>query len=296
MINSTRVVKKVKKIELVICALVLWCATLSGLEAAMLQVNPPKILLSIPAGESGSGKITVRNPSEEPIVVNIYAQDWQYSDVHDGTKVFFPAGTLPLSCAKWISLSQSELNIPANGQQDIYYTVKMPEETTGGHYAVLFFESMMSKPVPGTASLGFIVRLGVIFHVESAGMSLRAAELGTLTIKKQSSQSLAIDLDIKNTGNTDMMAKGTFHFIDKKGTVFARSSFNPVYTFPNESAKLHALWKEKLPKGIYDVIFTIDIGKVKLEEEDWNADYIITKETEVHIGSSGEVVKAGELR
>jgi hypothetical protein len=277
--------------------LVFFIVSLSCGEAAILQVDPPKVFLNIPAGRSGTGKLTVRNPSSDTIKIKLYAQDWKYNELHDGTKIFFPISTTPLSCASWITFSLAELEIPAEGAQDIYYTVKAPQDAIGGHYAVLFFESTMSRPIPaGSVSLGLVVRLGVIFYVETAGNSVRTAEIGNFSLKKASnSKPLEIAMDVKNTGNTDIIAKGTLHLINKKGVVFARSTLNKVYTLPPETAKLTGSWKEPLPKGTYDVILTIDIGKSS-QEEDWKADFVITKETEVEIGSSGEVLKVGELR
>jgi hypothetical protein len=288
----------VKKLSFILgCMLVFFMFMVAGSEAAILQVDPPKVFLTIPAGRSGGGKLTVRNPSEEAIKIKLYAQDWKYSDMHDGTKVFFPVNTLPLSCANWISFSLSELSIPANGQQDIYYTVKVPQDSVGEHFAVLFFESMMAKPIPaGNVSLGLIVRLGVIFYVETDGNSVRTAEIDNFSIKRSAnSKPLEISLDVKNTGNTDIIAKGTLHLINKKGVVFVRSTLNKSYTLPLESSKLTGSWKDPLPKGIYDAVLTVDIGKASQEEE-WTADFVITKETEVEIGSSGEVLKVGELR
>ncbi len=281
------------------CLFVFFMLTAQYSEAAMIQVDPPKVFLNIPAGRSGSGKLTVRNPDEEAIKIKVYAQDWKYSDTHDGTKLFFPIGTLPLSCANWITFSLSEMEIPAEGQQDIYYTVKVPADAAGGHFAVLFFESLVAKPLASGSSnvaLGLIVRLGAIFHVETAGNSVRTAEVNNFSLQRQSSKKpLEIGLDIKNTGNTDIIAKGTLHLINKKGVIFVRASFNKVYSLPEETARLTASWKEPVPKGIYDAILTIDVGKAS-QEDQWNADFVITKETEVEIGSSGEVLKAGELR
>jgi hypothetical protein len=279
------------------CLVVFLVAATQFTQAAILQIDPPKIFQTIQPGQAGSGKITVRNPDATAVKVKIYVQDWKYSDAHDGTKVFFAMGTQPLSCASWISFSQSEVDIPAEGTQEIYYTVKMPQDSTGGHFAVMFFESKMASPMQqGNVALGLVVRIGTIFYVDTEDKTARTAEISNFSlVKPEKGKGLQVALDIKNTGNSDIITKGTFHLMDNKGVIFVRATLDKVYTFPKETARMSGTWKEPLPKGTYNAILTMDIGE-SMHEQEWAADSVITKETEVEIGSSGEVLSVGELR
>ena len=267
-----------------------------AVEAATVRVNPTKIRLIIPPGESRSGLIEVDNPSDEALVIKAYLQDWLYTSAQDGTKDFFPAASTPTSCAKWISLSFSDFVIPAFSKQNINYTVKVPKDAEGGHYAVLFFESLLGQPeLKETPQLGVLIRVGALFYIEPQGTVTRSAEINNLSLKKTSDKGLEITLDFKNSGNADIISKSTFHIIDSQGMVAARGDFNDVYTFPVNSSKLTAYWKEIIPKGKYSLVITLDMGKV-LEEAKLGSGPVITKESEIEIGNEGEPVKVGILK
>lgn len=265
--------------------------------AATVRINPTKIRLIIPPGNSKSGTIEVDNPSEEPITVKAYLQDWLYTSPYDGTKNFSAAGTTPLSAADWITTSLNEFVIPAFNKQNVNFTVKVPAGASGGHYAVLFFESLLSKPeVRESAQLGVVVRIGALFYIEAGGSIKRAAEISGLTLRRKSPDSpLQINMDIKNSGNVDITCAGTFHIMDSRGMIFARNEFNNVYLFPKDTAELTAGWEGTLSRGKYSLVITQDIGKA-LEEVHLGRGPEIIKESEIEIGDSGEVLRIGELK
>lgn len=268
----------------------------SLLEAATLRINPTKIRLSIPAGESRSGVIEVENPSNETIVVKAYLQDWVYTSLHDGTKEFFPAQTTAFSATNWISTSLSEFVIPAFGKQNINYTVKVPAKSEGGHFAVLFFESLLSGgSVKEDQGLGVLVRIGALFYIEPQNTIKHLAEISNLNLQRKSGGPLEIALDFKNTGNIDVTCQGTFHILDKSGMVLSRGDFNDCYTLPQESAKLQGVWKEPLPKGEFDLVVTLDIGKAR-QDAGLGRGPVITKEAKIQFDESGNIVNVGELK
>ncbi len=266
-------------------------------EAAGVRLNPTKVRLIIPPGESRSGVIEVENPSEESFIVKAYLQDWVYTALHNGTKQFLPPGTTFLSCSDWIGISLSEFVIPAYGKQKINYTVKVPVEAEGGHYAVLFFESLLQETkVKKFTDLSVVIRIGTLFYIEPEGTIKRWAEVKNLTLEnRRKDKSLGVKLDFSNTGNVDIICKGTFHLMDKLGMVAARGEFNDVYSLPQDNAKLTAVWKELLSKGKYDLIITADIGKSR-EEAGLGRGPVITKEVEIEIGDEGQAVRVGELK
>jgi len=285
-----------KNFFLVGILLLLFVFLIRPAEAINLLVEQGKVRLRIAPGQTKTGTITIRNTETQPSDIRVYLEDWYYLPVADGTKEFKPKGTTPLSCASWINFSPAEFTIPAYGKKEVNYTVKVPDNASGGHYAVMFFETMLAEP--GTMEgfgLGVAARLGTLFYIEPEGSIRSSLEIGAFSVSREAKGPLVINLDLKNTGNVDITASGTFHIIDKQGMVYARSEFNTVYTFPTDTGTLRGEWKEPIPAGIYDLVITVDAGKA-LEESGMGRGPVITKEAEIEVGAYGEVVKAGELK
>ena len=235
--------------------------------AINLRLTDPKVRLSIAPGQSKSGKIAIENPTEQPIKVRCYLEDWFYTDGGDGGKEFRAPSTTPLSCASWINFSPSEFTLNPFGRELINYVVSVPADAQGGYYAVLFFETEIGQ---GQDEQGFNVlilgRLGSLFYVQTAGVVNKQAILKDLTVD-QKTKGFEVTTTFKNTGNVDITASGGFNLIDQTGLVFARGQFNQAYTFPEDEVLLSADWSKAVQPGIYDLIITLDLGGKILVEE-----------------------------
>ncbi len=263
------------------------------------DINKSKIRCSIAPGKAEYGEIIVENQSSEPRSMRVYLSDWDYLPAADGTKEFLPISSTPLSSAAWISFSPAEFTLPPFSKQKIDYSIKVPIGASGGYYAALFFESIFAKaqaPKEGMqVGMNLVIRIATLFYIDVEGTVKRTALIDNLLFKKDAQDAkYTIELDFLNTGNVDIKAGGTFHIIDDKGMVIARGELNDTYTFPEARAKLAATLKESLPKGEYDLVFTIDLGKA-LEEANIGRGPIITKEVEISIGGNGNILKIGQL-
>lgn len=263
-------------------------------------IDKSKIRLSLAEGESGYGEITVQNSSPERKSLRVYLGDWVYLPAADGSKEFLPTGTTPLSCASWVSFSPAELVLEPFSKKKLNYTVKVPPGARGGFYAALFFESVFGKFEAGgqelSAGMNIAVRIATLFYVEVKGSVKRTAAVENLFFEQAAdAKGYRVQLDLTNTGNVDITAGGSFHAMDKQGKVYARGEFANVYTFPGNSAKLIAGWKEDLPKGKYDLVFTLDLGKAQ-EEAGMGQGPVLTKEAVLEIGAKGEVAYIGKLK
>lgn len=260
------------------------------------RLSQSKIRLSIPAGQSQYGELTVNNPGTETMFLRFYLEDWRYTKGGDGSKEFVSAGTTSNSCASWINFSPSELTIPPLAQKKLNYTVKVPKDASGGHYAVLFAEVTSGSAKNEGVGVDLTFRIATLFYVEPKETIIRSAVLGDLNVKKvNASRIYAISANFKNTGNTDITASSTYHIMNNKGVVTARGAFNDVYTFSAESAKIDSTCKESLAQGAYDLVITMDLGKA-LKEANMGRGQIITKEADLVIGEDGEVLSVSKLR
>lgn len=267
-------------------------------------LDKAKIRLFIAPASQEYGEIVLKNPSPEPRTMRLYLEDWYYAPGSgDGSKTFVAPGLTSRSCASWISFSPAEFTIPPNGQQRVSYTVKVPQNNAleGGYYAALFFESAVGQVVQQEegAGLNLVIRIGALFYIEVKGTVKRTAAIDNFSLRKESSPNrLFVEADVRNSGNVDIAASGTFHIIDEKGMVYARSEFNTVQTFPGDFGKLTGSWntgENPIPKGNYDIVLTIDLGKA-LAEAGLGRGPIVTKEARIEIGDNGEILRTGLLK
>ena len=233
------------------------------------NINKSKIRCSIAPGKAEYGEIIVENQSPEPRSMRVYLSDWDYLPPADGTKEFLPISSTPLSCVAWISFSPAEFTLPPFSKQKIDYSVKVPTGASGGYYAALFFESMFAKVQPAKegmqVGMNLVIRIATLFYVDVEGTVKRTALVDNLSFKKDAQGAqYSVSLDFRNTGNVDISVGGTFHIMDDKGLVIARGQLNDLHTFPAAGAKLAATFKDSLPKGEYDLVFTLDLGRAIL--------------------------------
>lgn len=248
----------------------------------IIQIDQSKIRLSISPGKTKTGIINITNPSAEEKDIRVYLEDWYYIPPFDGSKEFLPSGSLQNSCSSWISFSPAELSIPPLGRKIINYTINVPQEAVGGHYAILFFEELLGKPeTKEGVGVGVALRIGVLFYIEPEGKIKKIAELENILVEKKD-DSLEINADLVNTGDTEITAKINFHIIDRKGIVYARGKFNDVYTFPKDRAKLYSKFKTKLKEGLYDLVITLQFEEKGVQ----------VFEVEINVDSQGRI-KAG---
>lgn len=231
----------------------------------ILVIDQPKVRLVISPGGLHSGVINVENPASEDKDVRVYLEDWYYVAGGDGSKEFRPAGTLPLSSASWITVAPTQFNLPAHSSMPVHYTVSVPKDVSGGHYAVVFFESLIAKAVPGAGvGVNVAVRVGGLFYIEPKGTIERRLKLQELSLTRKD-KSLDLKAILHNTGNVDISASGVFNIIDGQGLVYARGEIGEAYTLPGDSAQINGLAQAQLRAGTYDLVITLKLGGQALE-------------------------------
>ncbi len=239
----------------------IFLVTMTSVNALTVGTDSPKIKASVKPGETSSGVIKVNNGGNKPAKVTAYISDWIYKPEGDGNKVFSPPATTPLSCAKWINVFPTEFDLYPDEIRSINYTITVPAEATGGHYAVIFFETDLGvQDIKGMA-VKVKGRVGSLVYIESQGHVTRIGEVTEVkTVAPQGGNPLTMEVDFINKGNVDLTAKGTFHIIDSEGNIYARDKLEEMYTLPGDAVKRTTSWSGTLEKGEYDLILTYDLG------------------------------------
>ena len=252
-------------------------ACISSAHAFSLNLNPPSIRLTVGTGESTSGKITLENRGDLKLSVKAYVEDWVYAK--DGSKDFKEAGSTPYSCAKWIKLSQEKFDLNPKEIKEIEYTLTVPKDATGGHYAVIFFESLIEQAKAqvqaapaGGQGVAVAGRIGTIVYHETKGLVNKKGSILDLKASGyEKAKPLRVELTFKNEGNTQLQADGKLSLLDSSGNKVAETEVRRIYSLPGDPAGKELVFsKIELKKGRYILKGALEYGgaeKATLEKD-----------------------------
>ena len=265
MLNPENSLSRMKRLVGLVLVFLSILSTLVFGAGEILVIDQPKVRLAIPPGGSDSGVINVENPASENKEVRVYTEDWYYVAGGDGSKEFRPAGTLPLSSASWITVAPTQFNLPARSSMPVHWTVSVPRDASGGHYSVVFFESLIARALPEAGGgVNVAVRVGALFYIEPKGTIERRLRLRELSLA-QERKSIDLNAQLYNTGNVDISGSGVFNIIDAQGIVYARGEIGEVYTLPGDNVQISGVAGAQLRAGTYDLVITLKSGAEAIE-------------------------------
>ncbi len=245
-------------------AMLLMCGLAGPMDvswAFSMNVDPPRVEARLVPGQTISGTIQLANTGDAPMSVRAYVQDWVYDD--EGGKTFLPPGSTGTSCATWIHLTPSELVLPPQSTANVRYTVTSPRDATGGHVAVIFFESDISdQPTENNVSLLLAGRIGTIVYHETVNRSQRLGDITALEVQAPGpTRSLQASVTFENRGDVHVRSTGTINIIGADGRYYGKTAVPEIRTLPGESRTAVAEWFGTLSPGPYVAVVTMDYGE-----------------------------------
>ncbi len=234
----------------------------SNAEALSVGIDKPRIEAKSAPGSAPNGVIKVKNKGDVPASVQASVEDWIYDA--NGKREFKPAGSTPFSCGNWIEITPQSTIVPSGREGEFAYTIRVPNDAVGGHYAIIFFSSssVEEEESKGTA-VKLVGRIGSVVYHEVEGKTNKAASITSMDISKpEVNKPLTLTYTFKNEGNTFLRLKGILNILDKAGTIFGKAeSESMLGSLPGDIRKDTIKWFGALPKGSYDIILTVDIGE-----------------------------------
>lgn len=241
---------------------------------AEYSVAPLRFEFQTEAGKIGSGVITIRNPEEKPVSVKLYARDFLISP--DGSESELEAGSIPRSCAEWLTISPTEVDLAAGSTIKVRVNVDVPLDAKGNFWAMIFVEET-SKPkaverkvrgrnIGETYSFQVNVkqRWGVRVYEDVPGTETFSAEItGMNVIQAQEDQPFKIAVEFSNSGNTLLRCTGHVEIRDENGVTVqdVQLGKSQIFTvFPESNRHLLAEIVTQLLPGTYIALAIIDFG------------------------------------
>lgn len=235
---------------------------------ASIQVSTLIIDLDISAGEGYKGSFQVINNGTKSENVRVYLGDWKRNPKR-GEKVFFKAGRLPGSLARWIDYSPSEFELPAGTNQNVKFTITVPKEAEGTQWAMFFVEGEPSPIGSGeikegrVAAISTIIRWGIQIYQTDSKTAYKDGKITSVDIESSNpdKDDLIVKVTFQNTGNTRLRPTGRVEIRNEMGDTVNRIDIDYFPILPGDKSSLElTLPKKNLPVGKYIALAIIDFG------------------------------------
>lgn len=241
--------------------------SLNQLSAQQININPSLIDFHISnVGSSESQAVVITNNSSTKQSFELSLGDWNRKN--DGSHEYFKPNTMPYSCADWIKLDKTFIEIEPGKAGEVLISMQAPtnpEELEVMKWAMLFVQSAnLKKPVTNgpneaKASIQEIIRVGV--HIYQTPASLTEASASAIGLTQNAKQPKVYDFEVKNTGK--VMISGNFH-LEITNLATSAETILPVKTFPIFPGGTRIIPFElpaDLKPGKYSILGVLDYGE-----------------------------------
>lgn len=233
--------------------------------AQRISLQPSILDFHLGPSATQAQAITITNLSDKKLIFQAYLADWLRDST--GGHQYFRPDTLTRSCASWIQLNTSLIEVLPNQSQELLVRMQTPADSAGlseMKWAMLFIQSVDEqdsalKSKQMQAQVKEVLRLGI--HIYQTPPQINLFKAKALQLNALPADQKAFEFVMQNTGRTMLQCKTYLELtsvIDGKSYKSEKSEF-PV--FPDGVRKTKLKIPADLPKGKYSALAILDIGE-----------------------------------
>jgi hypothetical protein len=220
------------------------------------------IIDHLPPGTVIKRRVQIENHTGDPWPIKVYS-----GAATVDKNGFLPAnGDQPNELTTWTSLDQKNIKVPAQGNQQVWVTIKVPRKASAGErYGVIW--AAAEAPPTGAHNLGMVNRIGIRIYLSigPGGEPPSDFTIESLTPGRAQDGRPFVLAQVHNTGKRALDMSGTLLLTDgpgalragpfpaKLGTTLAIGDTEPVSVLLNEQLP-NGPWKAqiKLRSGLVE--------------------------------------------
>lgn len=192
-------------------------------------------------------------------IVSIYKGDWNLSE--SGKILYYPADSLPNSCAGWITINPTEFTLAPGEVKNIRITFEVPPDIAGGYWCVIFFEGKPPEEEEWTPLIKLTGRVGITTYLSIVGTTVKEAEIKKMKLEKSGE----VKMEVQNKGNIWVRPQVKY-WINREGKEIYRDSLRSSIILPETSREYQLTFEDiKTLKGD-EIVTRVDYGGDKILE------------------------------
>lgn len=236
---------------------------LAALSGQALLISNIEFDLTLPRGAVETLAFQVLNNEAEPLEIQISLADWD-RDIN-GENRFYPPGTLPRSAANWLSVSPLRFDLTPNEQKEIRFSIKIPSDIAGTHWAAIMVEAAPKQTQPQPPGTTVVVRRRFAVKVLETppGTGTKDGRITLIDVRGLNPPNIFLEFENRGTIHTPEV-KGRIEIRDEKGTTLEKLDVESFPTLPGAKRLLKVTSARKkgdlLPPGKYLILAILDYG------------------------------------
>ena len=218
----------------------------------LAQFSAQPVILEVRTGDSASvSTVSVRNESESPLQLRIYAGD--FDQRADGVHEFLEAGSHPRSCVERLEMYPDNLLLEPQQTGEVRVLMEPGDSTC---WSMIFVQSV-SRAQGG---MQISQRIGIKVYGLS-GLSVPAGEIRAVSVEAASATgALSAAIEFANLGDGPLRPEGELEIRTEEGEVVAVVPVPPFSILPGRTRTALVPLPADLAPGRYMVIPILDFG------------------------------------
>lgn len=219
-----------------------------------LTVSPIRSELEIAPGISQDGVLTITNSTKETMVVDLTAESFSVIN-----QQYDYAFTSESEMAKWVSFSDSKIELAAGESKKANFTIGVPlSAEPGGRYISLFAST--NTHVDSDSSIVSRQRVASLLYLTVTGKITRSGNLIYLTSPNIVTGKVNWSMVLQNTGTTHFRSRYDIKILNIINNDVVANSQGDALILPGSLRLItDELPSLKLP-GLYKAVYTIGLG------------------------------------
>jgi hypothetical protein len=203
-----------------------------------LSVTPAIFEQTVERGSATTHQVIVTNNGSEPLFIRAQPAAFElHEDIASEYKQIYDTSA-------WITIPQPEFTLRASERRTVSFTVTVPVQAEpGGHYATIYFESLIPDAAPGHQVITAAPRVGTLAFLTVQGNIIERAEIAGFSVPRlHEGGNVPIELKLRNTGNLHLLPTGRVKVTDGRGRVVTTLTIDPGFTMPKTTRTYGLTW------------------------------------------------------
>jgi len=235
-----------------------------------IKVNPLRFEELVDPGEILHKSIKITNNSLNSKTMFAYIMDFTAADETGKAKLIKPGSEQGTFLSSWIDITKEGIDFSANEEKEIFFTIKVPENTgPGGYYGAIIFGTKAPETRSNSEEKGAVISIahktGVLLLFQVSGDIVEKAVIKEFSTDKEFySTPFTVNFltRVENLSNVHIKPRGTIVISNMLGkeTSIIRVNEKGSNILPNSIRRFESSWQNNFGFGKYKALLALSYG------------------------------------